>query len=139
VTVETKSIQVSTQGFCDVVDITRKVESALESVQMDRGAVTIFVSGSTAGLTTLEYESGCIEDLKQVFERLAPMGAHYEHNARWGDGNGFSHVRAALLGASLNIPFANRRLLTGTWQQIILVDFDNRPRRREVLMQFVGE
>jgi secondary thiamine-phosphate synthase enzyme len=138
-TVETKTIQVSTQGFCDVVDITRKVESALESVEMDCGAVTIFVPGSTAGLTTLEYESGCIEDLKQVFERLAPMGAHYEHNARWGDGNGFSHVRAALLGASLNIPFANRRLLTGTWQQIILVDFDNRPRRREVLMQFVGE
>jgi secondary thiamine-phosphate synthase enzyme len=97
------------------------------------------VPGSTAGLTTLEYEAGCVEDLKQVFERLAPVGAHYEHKARWGDGNGFSHVRAALLGASLNIPFADRRLLTGTWQQIILVDFDNRPRRREVLMQFVGE
>jgi secondary thiamine-phosphate synthase enzyme len=138
-TAETKTIQVSTQGFCDVVDITRKVESALESVKIGRGVVTIFVPGSTAGLTTLEYEAGCVEDLKQMFERLAPVGAHYEHNARWGDGNGFSHVRAALLGASLNIPFADRRLLTGTWQQIILVDFDNRPRRREVLMQFVGE
>ncbi len=138
-TIETKTIQITTQGFCDVVDITRKVESALDSVQIERGSVTIFVPGSTAGLTTLEYESGCVEDLKQAFERLAPTEGHYEHNARWGDGNGFAHVRAALLGASLNIPFTNRRLLTGTWQQIILIDFDNRPRRREIILQIIGE
>jgi secondary thiamine-phosphate synthase enzyme len=137
--IETKTIQVSTQGFCDVVDITGKVESTLAAVRLTDGTVTIFVPGSTAGLTTLEYESGCIQDLKQAFERIAPMGAHYEHNARWGDGNGFAHVRAALLGASLHIPFAGKRLLTGTWQQIILVDFDNRSRRREVILQFVGE
>lgn len=137
--IETKTIQVSTQGYCDVVDITGKVESALAANRLTDGTVTIFVPGSTAGLTTIEYESGCIEDLKQAFERVAPMSAHYEHNARWGDGNGFAHVRAALLGASLHIPFAGKRLLTGTWQQIVLVDFDNRSRRREVILQFVGE
>jgi secondary thiamine-phosphate synthase enzyme len=137
--IETKTIQVSTQGYCDVVDITGKVELALAANRLTDGTVTIFVPGSTAGLTTIEYESGCIEDLKQAFERVAPMSAHYEHNARWGDGNGFAHVRAALLGASLHIPFAGKRLLTGTWQQIVLVDFDNRSRRREVILQFVGE
>ena len=106
---------------------------------LSEGTVTIFVPGSTAGLTTIEYESGCIRDLKQAFERIAPMDADYAHNARWGDGNGFAHVRAALLGASLHVPFSEKHLLTGTWQQIILVDFDNRPRRREVILQFVGE
>jgi secondary thiamine-phosphate synthase enzyme len=137
--IETKTIQVSTQGYCDVVDITGKVESALAANRLTDGTITVFVPGSTAGLTTIEYESGCVQDLKQAFERIAPMEAHYEHNARWGDGNGFAHVRAALLGASLHIPFAGKRLLTGTWQQIVLVDFDNRSRRREVILQFVGE
>jgi secondary thiamine-phosphate synthase enzyme len=137
--IETQTIQVSTQGYCDVVDITGKVESALAANRLTDGTITIFVPGSTAGLTTIEYESGCVQDLKQAFERIAPMGAHYEHNARWGDGNGFAHVRAALLGASLHIPFAGKRLLTGTWQQIVLVDFDNRSRRREVILQFVGD
>ena len=137
--VETKTIHVSTQGFCDIVDITSKVESAMAASRMSEGAVTVFVAGSTAGLTTIEYESGCIRDLKQAFERIAPMDAHYEHNAHWGDGNGFAHVRAALLGSSLHIPFSGKHLLTGTWQQIILVDFDNRPRKREVILQFVGE
>jgi secondary thiamine-phosphate synthase enzyme len=137
--IETQTIQVSTQGYCDVVDITGKVESALAANRLTDGTITVFVPGSTAGLTTIEYESGCVQDLKQAFERIAPMGAHYEHNARWGDGNGFAHVRAALLGASLHIPFAGKRLLTGTWQQIVLVDFDNRSRRREVILQFVGD
>ena len=138
--VETKSIQISTRGFCDVVDITGKVKSALDSLnEMMEGTVTLFVPGSTAGLTTIEYESGCIEDLKAAFERLAPQSSPYAHNARWGDGNGFSHTRAALLGPSLQIPFAQKRLMMGTWQQIILVDFDNRPRRREVILQFLGE
>lgn len=137
--VETNTIHVSTQGFCDIIDITSKVESALAASHMSEGTVTVFVPGSTAGLTTIEYESGCIRDLKQAFERIAPMDAHYEHNAHWGDGNGFAHVRAAMLGPSLHIPFSRKHLLTGTWQQIILVDFDNRPRRREVILQFVGE
>ena len=137
--VETKTIQVSTQGFCDIVDITSKVETLLAATRLTEGTLTVFVPGSTAGLTTIEYESGCVHDLKQAFERIAPTEAQYEHNARWGDGNGFAHVRAALLGASLHIPFSGKRLLRGTWQQIILVDFDNRPRRREVIMQFLGE
>jgi secondary thiamine-phosphate synthase enzyme len=139
IVVETKTIHVSTQGFCDIIDVTSKVESALTASHMSEGTVTIFVPGSTAGLTTIEYESGCIRDLKQAFERIAPMDAHYEHNAHWGDGNGFAHVRAAMLGASLHIPFSGKHLLTGTWQQIVLVDFDNRPRKREVILQFVGE
>ena len=137
--VETKTIQVSTQGFCDIVDITSKVETLLAATGLTEGTLTVFVPGSTAGLTTIEYESGCVHDLKQAFERIAPTEAPYEHNARWGDGNGFAHVRAALLGASLHIPFSGKRLLRGTWQQIILVDFDNRPRRREVIVQFLGE
>ncbi len=137
--VETKTIEVATRGFCDIIDITRKVESVLSSSRLSDGTVTLFVPGSTAGITTVEYESGCVEDLKQAFERLAPMGGHYSHNARWGDGNGFAHVRAAMLGASLSVPFSEKRLLTGTWQQIILVDFDNRSRRREIILQLVGE
>jgi len=138
--VETKLIQVSTHGFCDVVDLTAKVETALDSLkEITEGVVTLFVSGSTAGLTTIEYESGCIEDLKAAFQRLAPEDYHYAHNARWGDGNGFSHIRAALLGPSLRVPFTRKKLLTGTWQQIVLVDFDNRPRRRELVLQFIGE
>jgi secondary thiamine-phosphate synthase enzyme len=138
--VETQRIQVSTCGFCDVVDITERVEAALDSLkEITEGVVTLFVPGSTAGLTTIEYESGCIKDLKAAFQRLAPENCHYAHNARWGDGNGFSHIRASLLGPSLHVPFIKKRLLTGTWQQIILVDFDNRPRRREVILQFLGE
>jgi secondary thiamine-phosphate synthase enzyme len=138
-TVETKMIQLSTRGFCDVVDITGKVESILASLkEITEGTVTLFVPGSTAGLTTIEYESGCMQDLKDAFERLVPQGQEYAHNVRWGDGNGFSHIRAALLGPSLHIPFSRKRLMTGTWQQIVLVDFDNRPRRREVILQFLG-
>ena len=138
-TVETKMIQLSTRGFCDVVDITGKVESILASLkEITEGTVTLFVPGSTAGLTTIEYESGCMQDLRDAFERLVPQGQEYAHNVRWGDGNGFSHIRAALLGPSLHIPFSRKRLMTGTWQQIVLVDFDNRPRRREVILQFLG-
>jgi secondary thiamine-phosphate synthase enzyme len=138
--VETKSLHVSTKGFCDIIDITDQVRSALSSIEdLTQGSVTLFVSGSTAGLTTIEYESGCVEDLKVAFERMAPQAAHYAHNTRWGDGNGFAHIRAALLGASIQIPFSEKRLLTGTWQQIVLVDFDNRPRRREIILQFLGE
>ena len=136
--VETKTIQVSTQGFCDIIDITSKVEAAMAATGLSEGTITIFVPGSTAGLTTIEYESGCICDLKQAFERIAPMDAHYAHNARWGDGNGFAHVRAALLGASLHVPFSEKHLLTGTWQQIILVDFDNRLLRRALSTLVVG-
>lgn len=137
--VATKTLQLSTRGFCDVIDLTERVEAALQDTDLRNGVVTVFVPGATAGVTTIEFEAGCVEDLRETFERLAPQDAHYAHNARWGDGNGFSHIRAALLGASLQVPFSDKRLLTGTWQQIVLVDFDNRPRRREVILQFVGE
>jgi secondary thiamine-phosphate synthase enzyme len=135
----TKTVQLSTRGFCDVLSITEPVETALRETLLRNGVVTVFVPGATAGLTTLEFEPGCVRDLKEAFERLASQHANYAHNARWGDGNGFSHIRAALLGASLQVPFSERRLLTGTWQQVVLVDFDNRPRRREVILQFIGE
>jgi len=138
--VETNRIRIATRGFCDVVDITGKVETALAALQtMTEGTVTLFIPGSTAGLTTIEYESGCIEDLTAAFESLVPQDSRYAHNTRWGDGNGFSHIRAALLGPSLHIPFVRKQLMTGTWQQIVLVDFDNRPRHREVILQFWGE
>jgi secondary thiamine-phosphate synthase enzyme len=135
----TTNIQLSTRGFCDVLSITDPVEAALAETSLRNGMVTVFVPGATAGLTTLEFEPGCVRDLKEAFERLVSQDADYAHNARWGDGNGFSHIRAALLGPSLHVPFSEKRLLTGTWQQIVLVDFDNRPRRREVVLQFIGE
>ena len=122
-----------------MIDITDEIQTALDDTDLNDGVVTIFVPGATAGVTTLEFESGCIQDLKKAFDHLVPQSEHYAHNARWGDGNGFSHIRAALLGASLQVPFARKKLLTGTWQQIVLVDFDNRPRRREVILQFMGE
>ncbi|MEW5976048.1 MAG: secondary thiamine-phosphate synthase enzyme YjbQ [Acidobacteriota bacterium] len=136
--VETTQLQFSTQGFCDVVDLTDKVDRALADSGMMHGVVTLFVPGATAGLTTLEYEPGCVQDLKEAFERLAPKDGPYAHNQRWGDGNGFSHIRAALLGPSFQVPFAGGKLLLGTWQHLVLVDFDNRSRQREVVLQFLG-
>lgn len=111
----------------------------MSSQPLSSGVITLFVSGSTAGLTTLEYEAGCVQDFQDALERLFPQDADYAHNARWGDGNGFSHIRAALLGPSLQIPFIGNELRIGTWQQVVLVDFDNRPREREVVLQFIGE
>ena len=112
---------------------------ALRDSGISSGIVTVFVPGSTAGVTTIEYESGAIVDFKKAVDRIAPKGIHYDHDARWGDGNGYSHIRASLLGPSLTVPFSSSRLLLGTWQQIIVVDFDNGPRRRELIIQIVGE
>ena len=137
--VATRKIAISTQGNCDVIDITRQVSQEVADADVESGIVTLFVHGSTAGLTTIEYEEGAIHDLQAAFERIAPERLDYRHNLRWGDGNGHAHVRAALLGPSLTVPFNQRQLLLGTWQQIILVDFDNRPRRREVIAQIIGE
>ena len=137
--VETKSISISTGGDCDVLDITMGVEKAVGESSISSGTVTVFVPGSTAGVTTIEYESGAISDLKETFSNLIPQDVHYAHNARWGDGNGHSHIRASMLGPSLSIPFNSSKLITGTWQQIVLVDFDNRPRQREIVLQIVGE
>ncbi len=133
------TFQIKTTGFCDIHEITAKVENILSTSKLVNGVVIVFVPGSTAGITTIEYESGVIEDLKKAIERLAPQNIHYDHDTRWGDGNGFAHVRASLIGPSLSVPIINGDLQLGTWQQIVLIDFDNRPRTREVVVQVVGE
>ncbi len=128
----------STRGFNDVHDLTGRVEEFLRTSGVRDGLLTVFVPGSTAGVTTIEYEPGAVSDLRRAIDRLAPESLHYDHDARWGDGNGFAHVRAALLGPSLSIPVIAGSLQRGTWQQIVLVDFDNRPREREVIVQILG-
>jgi secondary thiamine-phosphate synthase enzyme len=135
----TDKLTVSTKGFNDIIDITEQVQSILKKHQVKEGNVTIFVSGSTAGVTTIEYEPGLLKDLPEAFDRIAPMDKRYHHDSRWGDDNGYAHVRASILGASLTVPFSGGRLLVGTWQQIVLVDFDNRPRTRNIVVQIIGE
>jgi secondary thiamine-phosphate synthase enzyme len=137
--VVTLSIQLSTRGNADMTDISGQVQQKVAESGLSDGIVTIFCPSSTSGLTTIEYESGCLNDLKRLFDQLAPPEQHYAHNARWGDGNGHSHLRAALLKASFTVPFVSGRLTLGTWQQIIYVDFDNRARRRELVVQVMGE
>ncbi len=137
--VKTKSFSVSTQGDCQILDITAEVSLQLELSEVSSGTLTVFAPGSTCAVTTIEYEEGALSDLKAAFERIAPEAIPYEHNKRWGDGNGHSHVRAALLGPSLAIPFSEGKLMIGTWQQVVLVDFDNRPRTRKILVQVIGE
>lgn len=136
--IEVKHILLETTSNTDILDITGTVTADMMETGIVNGTVNLFVPGSTAALTTIEYESGVINDLKEAIERIAPRDNYYEHNERWGDGNGYSHVRAALLGASLNIPIVNGSLTLGTWQQIVLLDFDNRPRRRKIVEQFIG-
>jgi secondary thiamine-phosphate synthase enzyme len=135
----TRDLSIDSRGQNAVSDLTEEVQGCLHKVSLRAGIVTVFVPGSTAGITTLEFEPGVVHDLEAAFERLIPRTLSYEHNLRWGDGNGFSHVRAALCKASLTVPFAGQRLLLGTWQQIVLIDFDNRPRKRRVILQFMGE
>ncbi|HEX3034222.1 MAG TPA: secondary thiamine-phosphate synthase enzyme YjbQ [Thermodesulfobacteriota bacterium] len=137
--VKTTSIKLETRGEAHLIDVTREVERAVKDSGISSGIVTVFVPGSTAGVTTIEYESGAIRDFQSAIERIAPKNIHYEHDARWGDGNGYSHIRASLLGPSLTVPFSSSRLLLGTWQQIVFVDFDNRSRRRELIIQIMGE
>ena len=135
----TDTISFQTGGDCDIVDITSQVARRVAESSVNSGIVTVFVPGSTAGVTTIEYESGLVTDLQQMWERVVPGNIPYNHDRRWGDGNGHSHVRASLLGSSLVVPFNDRKLTLGTWQQIILVDFDNRPRARKVILQIMGE
>ena len=137
--IATDYISVSTRGNTDIIDITEQAAALLNKTELQQGMALFFVSGSTAGLSPIEFEPGLLKDLPEAFEKLAPAGKRYHHDATWGDGNGSAHVRAALLGASLVVPFKNGRLLLGTWQQIVLIDFDNRPRRREIVMQLAGE
>ena len=124
----------STHGENDVRDITAAVREIVARSGVATGLATVFAPGATAGVTTLEYEPGCVADLKEAFERIAPRHGEYEHNRRWGDGNGFSHVRAAMLGPSLSVPVHDGLLELGTWQQIVLVDFDNGPRERKLVV-----
>lgn len=135
----TETISLSTRGHCDIVDITPQVEQQIAKAKADSGTVTVLVTGSTAGITTIEFEPGLLADLKEMWQRLVPENIPYAHDRAWGDGNGYSHIRASLLGASLVIPFSHKRLALGTWQQIVLVDFDNRPRSRQVVVQLMGE
>jgi secondary thiamine-phosphate synthase enzyme len=137
--VKTLSIETNTSGNADMIDITPQLVSSLAESGLENGIVTIFCPSSTSGLTTIEFESGCLSDLDRLFDEIIDPNRHYAHNARWGDGNGHSHVRAALLGPSLTVPFVSGRLTLGTWQQIIFVDFDNRSRRRELIIQVIGE
>jgi secondary thiamine-phosphate synthase enzyme len=134
-----KRLMLQTEGNGDTHDLSRAVERALAEAGLSSGVVTLFVVGSTAGLTTIEFEPGAVADLQTAFERVAPRKAEYQHHLRWGDDNGHSHVRASMLGPSLSVPFVDGQLSLGTWQQIILVDFDTRPRQREVVAQIVGE
>ena len=135
----TDRLKEETQGFCDIINITSKVQDCVGRERFQQGWVSLFVSGSTAALTTIEYESGLIQDLKDFLEKMIPSNRKYHHDDRWGDNNGFSHLRASLLGPSLQVPMVAGKLQLGTWQQIVLLDFDNRPRQREILIQMMGE
>ncbi len=132
------AVSFTTSSGTDIINITPEMEEKVDSSGINGGSLLLFISGSTAALTTIEYESGVVNDLIRAIERLAPQNITYEHDRRWGDGNGHSHVRAALLGASLQIPIKDGRMLLGTWQQIVLLDFDNHPRKREVQVQILG-
>ena len=138
-TVNTGTIELHTRGDADIQDITRDVATVVAETGLESGLVTIFCPSATSALTTIEFEQGCISDLRRLFDEIVDPSRHYAHNARWGDGNGHSHVRAALLGPSLTVPFVQGRLTLGTWQQIIYVDFDNRSRHRQLVAQIMGE
>jgi secondary thiamine-phosphate synthase enzyme len=135
----TESVKLSTRGNGEIVDITGQVARKVAESELDDGTVTIFSPSATSSLTTIEYESGLVHDLQNLFDRLVPQDIDYRHNLRWGDGNGHSHVRAALFGASLTVPFVNKQLTLGTWQQIVFLDFDVRPHNRELVLQMIGE
>ena len=138
-TIQSKTIRINTRGNCDMIDITEQVAREINESPINSGLATIFITGSTAGITTIEYESGVLSDYKEMWERNVPSNITYQHDQRWGDGNGYSHVRASLQGPSLVVPFANKRMMLGTWQQIVVVDFDNRARSREIVLQLLGE
>ena len=134
-TIKTSTIQVKTSSSTDIIDISGQVVKIISKASFSDGMAHLFIAGSTAALTTIEFESGVVNDLRKAIERIAPQDITYEHDRRWGDGNGYAHVRAALLGPSLTIPLVNGKMLLGTWQQVVLCDFDNRPRTREIIVQ----
>jgi len=134
----TDKVEIATRGHTDIIDITSQVQAVLAKSGLNNGTLTVFISGSTAGVTTIEYEPGLLKDLPEVFEKIAPENKIYHHDETWGDGNGYAHVRAALLGGSFSVPFVNSRMQLGTWQQIVVIDFDNRSRHRKVVIQMLG-
>jgi secondary thiamine-phosphate synthase enzyme len=138
-TVCQKTFQISTRGNCDVLDITAKVARIVSESKIAAGIVNVSGRGSTLGITTIEFESGCVADLQRALERIAPSNSDYAHNARWGDNNGYSHLRSALIGTVKSFPLADGKLALGTWQQIVLCDFDERGREREITVTVVGE
>ena len=137
--IATDTFRLQTRGNDHILDVTDKVQEILARHGFDEGQALVFVSGSTAGITTIEYEPGLLEDIPAAFEKIAPKGAPYRHEEAWNDGNGHSHVRASLVGPSLTVPFRKGKLMLGTWQQIVVIDFDNRPRQRDIVVQLSGE
>lgn len=134
-----RTIHIDTKGNGDILDITGQVAREIGDSTINSGLATIFITGSTAGITTIEYEGGVLNDYKNMWERNVPSNITYQHDQRWGDGNGYSHVRASIQGPSLVVPFANKKMMLGTWQQIVVIDFDNRARSREIVLQLLGE
>ena len=137
--INNEKITLTTKGNGDFKDITSKIVKIVESSKLDKGSVTVFVVGSTAAIVTFEYEPELVKDMQDLYEKIIPSNKSYQHDATWGDANGFSHLRAALQGPSLTIPFENGKLLLGTWKQIVLAEFDNRPRERQIVVQVMGE
>jgi secondary thiamine-phosphate synthase enzyme len=138
-TVTCKRIQVGTHGQGEMINVTSEITREVGNSGVNSGTVTIFIPGSTAGITTIEYEPGLLVDMKAMWERIIPSNISYDHDKAWGDGNGHSHIRASLLGPSITVPFINKRLTLGTWQQVVIIDFDVRPRSREIILQIMGE
>lgn len=137
--VKTYKLSLKSKGYNEIHEITEKVQSLVNQSNLNEGNVLCFVTGSTASITTVEYEPGLIKDIPEALEIIAPMNKSYHHDNTWHDGNGYAHIRASFLGPSLTVPFINGKLLLGTWQQIILIDFDNKPRNREIVIQVNGE
>jgi secondary thiamine-phosphate synthase enzyme len=137
--VKTEEVKLNTKGAGDIINITSMMHKAVQKSGLKSGTVTAFIAGSTAGLTTLEYEPGLLKDLPQLMEKLIPSNKSYHHDETWHDGNGFSHLRSALMGTDLTVPFVNANLLLGQWQQVTFCEFDNRPRSRKVIFQIIGE
>ena len=137
--VKSRTLRLKTSGDCDITDITERVVKEVDGCGIEDGIVTIFAVGSTAGIATLEHESGLVTDFKDMWDKLVHPSVGYNHNQAWGDVNGHSHLRASLLGPSLTVPFTNKKMHLGTWQQIVYVDFDNRPRSREIVLQIIGD
>ena len=138
-TVVTKTVHIKTKGDTDIIDITHEVANAVSAANTANGIVTVFVPGATGAITTVEYEPGLVQDLKRFFEKIAPKSDTYQHNLRWHDNNGYAHVRASFIGPGISVPFVNKKLQLGTWQQIIFIDFDNRSRSRTLILQIVGD